>query len=104
DDLRAELALAEAGVVVGVAAAQPVVDVERGHLVAELAKREGETGRVGPAGDEAQHLATRSDQVTRADVRFDPLEDFHPRNVTPTTWGSRPTARAISRRRRVPRQ
>ena len=43
--------------------------------VAELAQRVAEAGRVGAAGDEAEHLAARLDQLVPADVRLDPLEE-----------------------------
>ena len=46
--------------------------MERGDAVAELAQRVPEAGRVGPAGDERDHLAARGNQVVPADVLLDP--------------------------------
>ena len=100
DDLGAENLDAEARVAVGLSAAEPVVHVQRRDPVPELAQREEEAGGVGPAGDEAQHLAARLDQVVPAHVRLDPLEDPHTakcaqnvgaashRSRTPTTSSS----------------
>src|SRR5439155_10996533 len=56
DDLGAEAFAAEAGVLVGLGAAEPMVDVQGGHAVAELAEGVPEAGRVGAAGDEREHL------------------------------------------------
>jgi hypothetical protein len=53
-----------------------VIDVEGGDGVAELAERVVEAGRVGAAGDEAQHLAARLDQVVPADVLVDGPEQI----------------------------
>ncbi|HEV7640298.1 MAG TPA: hypothetical protein VGO39_05505, partial [Gaiellaceae bacterium] len=72
--LGAEALHAPARVLVGLRAAQTVVDVQRGDIEAELAKRMEQARRVRTAGDEAQHIATGLDQVVPADVRFDPAQ------------------------------
>ena len=59
-DLGAESLDAEARVRIRLGAAKAVSDVQRGDAVPELAQREDETGRVGPAGDEAEHLTAGS--------------------------------------------
>src|SRR5439155_348441 len=72
DDLGTERLAAEARVLVRLGAAQPVVHVQRGDAVAELAQRVPEAGRVGAAGDEAADLAARLDQLVPADQLLDP--------------------------------
>jgi hypothetical protein len=53
-----------------------VVDVQCRDAVAELTQRVEETGRIGAAGDEAEHVAARLDQIVPADVGLDALEEF----------------------------
>ena len=60
------------GVLVRLGAAEPVVHMERRDAVAELAERVPEAGRVGPAGDEREHLAAGRNQVVTADLLLDP--------------------------------
>ncbi len=74
DDLGAEGFPAEAGVLVGLDAAQTVRDVERRDPVAELTEGMPEAGRVRSARDEAGDLAPRLDQAVLADVRLDALQ------------------------------
>ena len=71
DDLGAEPLPAEAGVLVRLGPAKPVVDVEGGHAEAQAAEHVPEAGRVGAARDEAGDLAAGGDQVERAHVRVD---------------------------------
>ena len=73
DDLGAEGFPAEAGVLVGLGAAQPVRDVQRRGAVAELSEGVPETGRVRTARDETGDVAARLDQALLADVRLDAL-------------------------------
>src|SRR5215203_5870283 len=73
DDLRAENVTAEGGVVLGLLAAQAVVHVQRGNVIAELTERVPEARRVGTAGDEDGHGAAGRNQLALADVRFDGL-------------------------------
>jgi hypothetical protein len=73
-DLRAEALRTPARVLVRLLAAQGVVDVQRRDVEAELAERMEQAGRVRAAGNEAQNVATRLDQVVPADVRFDPAQ------------------------------
>src|SRR5581483_9982110 len=82
-DLGAEALGAEARVLVRLGAAQAVVDVQRRDAVAELAQRVVEAGRVGAAGDEAEHLAARLDQLVPADVLFDAREELQNGSVPP---------------------
>ena len=72
DDFGAEGLAAEMGVLVRLGAAEPVVHMERRDAVAELAERVPEAGRVGPAGDEREHLAAGRNQVVTADLLLDP--------------------------------
>ncbi len=81
-DLRAEHVAAEAGVDLGLLAAQPVVHVQRGDAIAELGQHVPETGRVGPAGDEARDLASGRDQLMPADVRVYACAKVHTAIVT----------------------
>src|SRR5262249_38928344 len=94
DDLRAELAFAETRIVVGLASAQPVVDVQGRDLVAELAERVQEAGRVGAARHEAQDLAARRDPSGRADVRSDPPGGAPPSGAALALSGGSPAAPA----------
>ena len=79
DHLGAERLGAEARVLVGLRAAEPVVHVQRRDAVAERAERVPQARRVGSAGDEAAHLPARLDQVVRADVLLDARGQLHVR-------------------------
>ena len=71
-DLRAEHLAADAGVLVGVGAAQLVIDVDGSDPVAKLPERVPETGRIGAARDEAANPTARRDEPVPADVLLDP--------------------------------
>src|SRR4029077_10618936 len=60
---------------VGLRAAQPVIDVQRRHAIAELAERVVEARRVGAARGEAEHGAARLDQLVAPDVLLDAFEN-----------------------------
>src|SRR5581483_8178293 len=75
-DLGAELGAAPLGIGIRLGTAQPVVDVQCRHAIAERAERVPQAGRVGAAGDEAQDLAAGLDQLVAADVRLDALEEL----------------------------
>src|SRR5262249_25256002 len=66
---------AEAGVLVRLGAAQPVVDVECADPVAESAEGVPETGRVASARHETDDVFPRGNQVVRADVPFDAAQE-----------------------------
>ena len=71
DDLSGHERRAVLGVGVGRVAAEAVVDVHGGDVVAELSQRVPEAGRVGTAGDEARDAAPRLQELVRADERLD---------------------------------
>jgi hypothetical protein len=84
DDLGAEDLAAKARILIGLVAPEAVIDVQRRHAVAELAQDVPEAGRIRPGGDEADDLAARRDQVSRANVALDPLAKLrriHSRSV-----------------------
>ena len=58
-------------------AAEPVVDVQGPHDVADRPQGVPETRRIGAAGDEARHRAAARDQVAVADVLLDPRAERH---------------------------
>src|SRR6266542_3351682 len=72
DHLGAEDLAAEAGVLVGLLAAQAVVHVQRLDVVAERLEHVPEAGRVGTAGDERENVATGRDQLPAANLLLDP--------------------------------
>ena len=82
DDLGTEHVATEAGVDVGLLAAQSVVHMQGRDHVAELLKHVPEARRVGPAGDEARDLASGRDQLMPADVRFYACAKVHTTIVT----------------------
>ena len=71
-DLGAEHVAAEARVLGRLLAAQLVIHVQRRDAVTERAEGVPETGRVGAAGDECEHLAAGRNQLMRANVLLDP--------------------------------
>src|SRR5918996_2621702 len=71
-DLGPEPVAAEAGVLLGLRAAKPMVDVERADAVAEGPKCMPEARRVGAPRDQAEHLAAGRNELVPADVLFDP--------------------------------
>src|SRR3712207_337011 len=71
DDLRAKDVSAEARVLLGLLAPEPMVHVEGRGRVAELPGDVEQAGRIGAAGDEADDLAAARDQVVAADVPLD---------------------------------
>ena len=77
DDRGAEVLPAEARILVGLRATQTVTHVQRGDAIPELVERVEEAARVGPAGDETEHLSTRLDQPVPANVQLDPFEHIH---------------------------
>jgi len=81
--LGAEPLGAEARVGVGLRAPQPVVDVQRGDAVAELAERVVQARRIGAARDEAEGLAAGLDQPVPADVVFDAREEIQGGSLPP---------------------
>src|SRR5205823_2760280 len=93
-----EVLRAEARVLVGLLAAQAVVDVERGDAVPELAQGVEQAGRVGASRDETGHVGTRLDQPVRTDVTLDPLEELvHERQCSreyDRLWACKPVVRA----------
>ena len=99
DDLGAEHVAAERRVLLRLRSAQSVVDVQRRDLVAELAQRVPEAGRVGAARDEAGHLAAGRDQPVPADVGLDRLPKARGSmaKASRSTQGSTDASRAMSR-------
>src|SRR5215471_6608478 len=75
-DLCAEDVAAVARILVRLAAAQSVVDVNGGHSVAERFEDVPEARRVGSAGDEAPDLAAGRDQVVLTNMRIDAPEEL----------------------------
>ena len=75
-DLCSEALRAPVCIRIGLGTAQAVVHVESGDAVAQLSKGVVEAGRVGAAGNQAQHLAPRLDQVVPAHVALDPREQL----------------------------
>ncbi len=71
-DFGAEALAAEARVLLGVLAAEPMVDVERAGAVAEGPKRMPEARGVRATGDQADNVPARRNEVVPADVLFHP--------------------------------
>jgi hypothetical protein len=71
-DLCPELLVTKTAVVVGLRAAELMVDVERAYAVAEGPKCMPKAGRVRATRDQAQHVAAGRNEVVPADVLLDP--------------------------------
>src|SRR5207237_8398060 len=72
-DLSAAHVAAEARVLLGLAAPEAVVHVQRRHAVAELPQRVPEAGGVRPSRDEADDLAALGNELALPDVALDAL-------------------------------
>ena len=69
-----------------------MVDVEGRGRVAELPEDVQEAGRVGAAGDQAQDVAPRRDQVVAADVALDVGAESFGIDCTWALWRLQPRA------------
>ena len=72
DDLRSQRLAAEAGVLVRFPTAEPVVDVQCAHVVADRAQGVPQARRVGAAGNEAGYGSAGRDEAMPANVLLDP--------------------------------
>jgi hypothetical protein len=88
DHLGSQHLGAEARVLCGVGASQPVVHVQRRDAVAERAEQVPQARRVGTARDEARHFSARWDQLVLADEALDTVAQLlHASIVPPRTRG-----------------